>query len=114
MKIFNRIKGNIGEELATNFLKKQKYKILGRNYRNSIGEIDIIAKDKKVVVFVEVKARSSDEFGLPCEAVDYRKQQKIHSVASIFLKEKKLEDCEIRFDVIEVLDGEINHIKDCF
>ena len=114
MKDLNKVKGNIGEQLATDFLKKAKYKILERNYRSVIGEIDIIAKDKNTIVFVEVKTRSTLKFGLPCEAVDYRKQQKIHSVASIYLKNKKLEDSELRFDVIEVLDGEINHIKDCF
>ena len=114
MKIFNKIKGNIGEELASNFLKKEKYKILQRNYKNSIGEIDIIAKDKKTIVFIEVKARSTQIYGSPCEAVDRRKQQKIHNVASVYLSQKHLENNEIRFDVIEVLDGEINHIKDCF
>ena len=114
MKIFNRLKGNMGEDLATDFLKRKKYKILERNYKNRVGEIDIIAKDKKIVVFVEVKARTSDQFGLPCEAVDLKKQQKIHNVASVYLKQQKLEDSEFRFDVIEILDGEINHIKDCF
>lgn len=114
MKIFNRVKGLVGENVATQYLKKQKYKILERNYKNQIGEIDIIAKDKKVLVFVEVKARTSEMFGRPCEAVDFKKQQKIHSVASVYLKEHKLEDAEFRFDVIEVLGDEVNHIKDCF
>lgn len=114
MKIFNKIKGNIGEELATQFLKKEKYKILDRNFSTRIGEIDIIATKNKAIVFVEVKSRSSNEFGRPAEAVDYRKQQKIHLVAEQYLQKNNLEGKEIRFDVVEVLDGEITHLKNCF
>lgn len=114
MKIFNNIKGRIGEELAVKFLKGCKYKILERNFKNKLGEIDIIAKDRDIIVFVEVKSRSSSEFGLPCEAVDIKKQNKIRFVASLYLQTKKIEDKELRFDVIEVLDGEINYIKNAF
>ena len=74
MKIFNKLKGDFGEEKATRYLKKQKYKILKRNFKNSIGEIDIIAKQKDVIVFVEVKARISQKFGHPFEAIDEEKQ----------------------------------------
>lgn len=114
MKIFNKIKGDIGEELATQFLKKEKYKILARNYSTHIGEIDIIATKNSVIVFVEVKARTSNEFGRPAEAVNYRKQQKIHLVAEQYLQKYNLENKEIRFDVIEIFDGEVTHLKDCF
>jgi len=112
MKQFNKIKGDVGEELAAQYLKKNKYKIVERNYKNKIGEIDIIASQKKTIVFVEVKARTTDAYGLPCEAVNSTKQRKIRLVAEEYLKTHKAED--IRFDVIEVLDGEINHIADAF
>lgn len=114
MKKFNKIKGEIGEEIACKYLIKKRYKILDRNFKNSIGEIDIIAKDKKEIVFVEVKSRTTIEFGEPKEAVNNFKQQKIHNVALCYLKLKKLEDVSIRFDVVEVLDGEVNHIKNAF
>lgn len=112
MKKLNKIKGDIGEEIACQHLKKQKYKILERNYKNKIGEIDIIAQKKKEVVFVEVKYRSDDCFGLPSEAVGKSKQHKIRLVAEEFLSSHKFED--IRFDVIEILGEEINHIVDAF
>lgn len=65
MKKFNKIVGNVGETWAQNYLKKKKYKILEANYKNLIGEIDIIAKFKDTYVFVEVKTRATSEFGLP-------------------------------------------------
>ena len=114
MKIFNKLKGDIGEELATRYLIKNHYKILDRNFKNSIGEIDIIAKTKDIVVFVEVKYRSTNLFGEPKEAVNIFKQQKIQKVAMCYLKLKKLEDKNIRFDVIEILDDKINHIENAF
>ena len=68
--------GKIGEEAATKFLKKLGYKIIKRNYKNYYGEIDIIAKEKSCTVFVEVKTRTSINYGYASEAVDYRKSIK--------------------------------------
>lgn len=113
-KANNVITGNSGEDLACGYLKRNGYKILDRNYRNDIGEIDIIAKHKGVIVFVEVKCRTSDYFGMPKEAVGLYKQNKIRKVALGYLKHKRLGEPAIRFDVIEVLGGEINHIENCF
>ena len=110
--------GKKGELVAANFLKKQKYKIIEMNYKNKIGEIDIIAKDKEYLVFVEVKTRMSSMFGDPLEAIDEEKQFKIRNVATMFLVKNKLIDkVPIRFDVIAILgddDHEIRHIKDAF
>ena len=108
--------GDAGEKLAQKFLKKNKYKILQTNYRNNIGEIDIICFDKKekILVFVEVKTKSTDFFGLPREMVDERKQEKIRKVATAYLMEKKALESDVRFDVLEVLDGFITHIKNAF
>ena len=114
MKLFNRAKGVSGEMLAINYLKKNKYKILEQNYKNKIGEIDIIASQKDTLIFIEVKARSYKDFGSPCEAVDVRKQNKIRLVASGYLKEKRLFDTPVRFDVIEILDDKINYIENAF
>lgn len=85
-----KILGASGEQRAAEFLKEKGYKILGTNFSNKIGEIDIIAKDKEFVVFVEVKARSSKAFGLPSEAVNFHKQQKIRKVALSYLKSNKM------------------------
>lgn len=113
----NPVVGKSGENIVLNYLKKNSYKIIDKNYKNKIGEIDIIAFDKtnEELVFIEVKSRTSLEFGLPSEAVDFRKQNKIRITASLFLiKNKKYED-KIRFDVIEILNNEItNHIKYAF
>ena len=110
--------GKKGEIIAANYLKKQKYKILQMNYKNQIGEIDIVAKDKDYLVFIEVKTRISKAFGDPLEAIDEEKQFKIRNVATMYLMKHKLIDkVPIRFDAIAILgdeEYEIRHIKDAF
>lgn len=113
-KEYNSIQGAIGELCAKKYLESKKYKILEQNYKNKLGEIDIIAMDKKTLVFVEVKERSTLAYGRPGEAVNICKQQKIRSVASLYLVKNNLHDSPCRFDVIEVLGGEINHIENAF
>lgn len=114
----NKDFGTSAEEGAARFLRSQGYKIIQRNYRNKLGEIDIVAKDKDTICFVEVKCRRSDKFGLPCEAVSGLKQRKIARVAISFLKERQLLDAKARFDVVamESFGGEkkINLIKNAF
>ena len=111
----NKISGIKGETLAKQFLEKNGYKILECNYKNKIGEIDIIAKHQNTVVFVEVKQRQSLKFGYPREAVNYSKQQKIRRVATVYLKYKGLWDkINVRFDVVDVLGSEITHIENAF
>ena len=115
IKALNSIKGGYGESLAQSFIKKQlKYKILENNFKCVLGEVDIIAKDKNVIVFIEVKYKSSFCFGEPREKVTLHKQQKIKQVAQFYLKSKKMLDSMVRFDVIEVLDDKIEHIFDAF
>ena len=99
-----------GELLAKNFLRKKGYKILHTNYKTNLGELDIVAKDKKTIVFVEVKAKSKEKFGRPCEMVNNYKKIKIMQVAQQYQRKFGLFDIPCRFDVIEVLDKEINHI----
>lgn len=112
----NKILGNCGENLAYNYLKKQGLIILEKNYKNKIGEIDIICYNKSdnEICFIEVKTRSSNKFGLPCEAVNFRKQNKIKNVAKVYLITHKKLSSKVRFDVVEILDGDINYIKYAF
>lgn len=110
----SKVLGACGETIATEYLVKNGYKILDKNFSNSIGEIDIVACKNNLIVFVEVKARTSKKFGLPCESVNYIKQQKIKKVALSYLKMKKKLQTQCRFDVIEVLNNEINHIENAF
>ena len=113
-KMRNKIEGAGGEMMAASFLEDKKYKILEMNYSNVVGEIDIIAEKKKVIVFVEVKRRASNKYGRPAEAVDARKQRKIRKVAEMYLAEKHKELADVRFDVVEILDDEITHIENAF
>ena len=112
----NIILGKIGENKAVNYLKKQGLKIIETNYKNKLGEIDIICYNKSddEFVFVEVKTRTSLEFGLPCEAVNYYKQNKIKSVAKLYLLSHNKYGCKVRFDVLEIIGDDINYIKYAF
>lgn len=109
--------GKEGENIAEEFFRRKGFKILEKNYRTVFGEIDIIAKDKDVLVFIEVKARTDSAFGHPFEAVDRRKREKIRKVALCYMKRLKRE-CAARFDVlsINVEDGSrsIEHFRDAF
>ncbi len=113
-KQFNKVVGLKGELEALKYLKDNKYKILEQNYKNRLGEIDIIAFKKGVYVFIEVKSRDSLRFGRPSEAVDKSKQRKIRNTASLFLLQNKIHDKPIRFDVIEVIYDRISHIENAF
>ena len=114
----NQVYGNAGESAALAFLKKKKYKILEKNFRTIYGEIDIIARQKKTYVFVEVKTRASRGFGEPSDAVNRTKQRHIIHAAESYLDQNRFFDVDYRFDIIEVVgdkhDFEINHIEDAF
>ncbi len=110
----NKAEGVKGEVIASKYLKKNKYKILSTNYTCKLGEIDIVAEKRGVVVFIEVKLRNSLRFGHPREAVTTHKQKKIRMVAQLFLLERKLNNSSIRFDVIDILGENITHIENAF
>lgn len=110
----NKAVGIRGEALAAKYLESKDYEIIKKNYKNDYGEIDIIAAHNGYLVFVEVKTRSTLEFGFPSEAVDAHKRRKISQVASVYIRSKKLYDLPVRFDVIEICGEEINHIEDAF
>ncbi|MCF8051826.1 MAG: YraN family protein [Desulfobacterales bacterium] len=94
--------GQKGERLAAWYLKLCGYRVLEQNYRNRIGEIDIIAREGATLVFVEVKARKDDRFGPPKAAVTLKKQQKISQTALAYLKETRQMDRRARFDVVSI------------
>ncbi len=109
--------GKEGEAIAVDFITRKGFKIMEKNYRTSFGEIDIIAKDKDVIVFIEVKTRADSHFGYPFEAVTHRKRDKIRKVALCYMKGLKKEN-PARFDVLSIRleDGKaaIEHIRDAF
>jgi len=106
--------GNEGEDIACQYLEQKGYCIIARNYRRPCGEIDIIAADKKTLVFVEVKKRASNAFGGPIAAVTRAKQHKIVLTAQYYLKENAPKFDNIRFDVVCLLPGNIEHIEQAF
>ncbi len=110
----NRAFGGQGEADARAFLEHRGMRVLQMNFRRPTGEIDIIARQRRTIVFVEVKRRSSLRFGRPAEAVDRAKQGHILRTAALYLQENGLEDAPVRFDVVEVLPGEIRHIEGAF
>lgn len=102
MSLITKLLGKEGEDRAAQFLVKQGYRIMERNYRTRSGEIDLIALHKGVVVFVEVKTRTSSVFGAPELAVNVRKQQRMVRAALGYIKYKKLHQVPCRFDVVAI------------
>jgi len=112
----NRAAGNTGENMAAMYLRLRMYKILERNYYSPVGEIDIIAKKGETYIFLEVKYRRDASKGLPREAVNIYKQNKIRRTAQHYLAANNINEynTDIRFDVIEILGKEIRHLKAAF
>ena len=106
MSWLTKLLGDKGERLAASFLRGLGYKILARQQRNKLGEIDLVARDGDCIVFVEVKTRRSTAAGHPAEAVTTSKQQKLTNAALIWMKKQKLLGHACRFDVIAILTGE--------
>ena len=117
----NNIVGAWGESLAAAYLQKKKYKIVASGYRCRYGEIDLIAANKKYLVFVEVKLRKSSNFADAKDFVDYHKQNRLRTTAELYLSQNPTE-LLTRFDVIEIyapqgietLKPEIHHLEDAF
>ena len=107
--------GALGEEAAVKAIKKQGYKVLERNYRTKMGEIDIIAKDGEYTCFIEVRLRKNNDFGSPADTIDIRKQQKIIRTAKYYAVIKKIYDTPMRFDAVlinaDAKDGKLTNVK---
>lgn len=107
--------GTKEEALAAAFLKKQGYQIVEQNFRCRLGEIDIIARDGSVLVFLEVKYRKNDRYGNPAEAVTFRKQQKICKVADYYRMIHRISERQpCRFDVVAIQGEAIRLIQNAF
>lgn len=117
----SKLSGAWGEALAAEYLRKKHFKIVASGYHTRFGEIDLVAQDKKYLIFVEVKLRKTADFAKAMEYVDRRKQDKIRITASYYLSENPTR-LQPRFDVIEIyapegtqtLHPEINHMEDAF
>ena len=94
--------GVLGESLACDELRRRGYEILARRYRTRLGEIDIIARDGRTMVFVEVKARNGPEFGGAAAAVTVWKQRRVALMATDYLARRRVGDCPCRFDVVAI------------
>lgn len=113
--------GKFGEDLACRYLLQSGYKILARNFRCRLGEIDIIAQKDDVLSFIEVKTRMSQKYGSPAEAVTVSKQKRIYRCAEYYMQVKGIIHCipVLSFDVIEILKEDdrikaFNHYPHCF
>jgi putative endonuclease len=111
--------GKLGERFAVHYLKKKKYKIIERGFRLFRGDIDIIAYDGRILVFIEIKTRRGKRFGFPEEAVQSSKQKQIRKIAKGFISLNKLEKKACRFDVLaldyhESKGFKVTHFKDAF
>lgn len=111
-------RGKLGEDIALEFLTKKGYNLIERNYHSHFGEIDIIMKNDRYIIFVEVKLRKNSKYGTPAEFVTVKKQQKIIITAEDWIINNKTE-LQPRFDVIEIYMPEnkavsINHIENAF
>ena len=117
----NNLAGAWGEALAAEYLRKKRYQIEAVNYRSRFGEIDLIVRNKKYLVFVEVKLRKSEKFAAAREYVDRHKQDRLRITASMYLAQNPTE-LQPRFDVVEIYAPEgadtpkpiIEHLEDAF
>lgn len=120
MKKLNKEIGNHCEDIAKEYLKKNNYNIVDYNFRNLLGELDIICLQNNLLIVIEVKGRCNYDYGFPMEAVNISKQKTIIKVTNSYINYKNLKNVNIRFDVIEVyLNSEnafvrINHLQDAF
>ena len=110
----SRKEGVSGEELAIEYLKKQGLKVVEQNVRMTVGEIDVVCYDGDVLVFVEVKTRSTLAFGDPLEAIDRRKVQKYRKMAEEYIIRRRLFDKDARFDAVGIVGDSINYVPDAF
>lgn len=115
----NKALGERGEEIAVAFLRGQRFAIVERNFRCKAGEVDIIARDGKTLVFVEVKTRRNEAYGPPQLALTPFKQRQISKAALTWLAKKRLMEASARFDVVAIVLREhevpaIEHIRNAF
>ena len=106
--------GARGEAQAARWYTDNGYEVMARNWRCRDGEIDLIVRRQRTIVFCEVKTRTSDAFGLPAEAVTRAKRERLRHLAAKWLEESPVRPVGIRFDVAAILDGQLEIIEGCF
>ncbi|GIW22719.1 MAG: UPF0102 protein [Candidatus Sericytochromatia bacterium] len=107
-----RLIGKEAENFAINYLLKENYKILEKNFFSKFGEIDVIAEKDNTIVFIEVKYRKNSNYGLPYESINNIKKDRIIKTANLYLNNNL--DKNIRFDLISILNNKIEHFKNIF
>lgn len=107
--------GALGEEAAVKTLRKYGYRIVERNFKTKMGEIDIIARDGEYTCFVEVKLRKRNDFGTPADAIDSAKRRRIINTATLYAKMKNIYDTPMRFDAVlinaDTVDGKLENVS---
>jgi putative endonuclease len=116
---WKRFLGIFGEDTACEFLKKQGYRIIERNYKCKLGELDIIAKEKGVISFVEVKTLTAGKMETPLDTINLKKQRHIQQSALYYLNKEKMQNVDCRFDVVAIkykegAEPDIELIRDAF
>ncbi|RAL26187.1 YraN family protein [Thermoflavimicrobium daqui] len=112
--------GQVGEQAAADFLSKQGFQVITRNWSTRLGELDIIARDGEALVVVEVRTTTSQRFGFGYESIDMRKQQKVRRLALQYIHQQRITHIPLRFDVVSVLldqeriPKQIDHLKGAF
>jgi len=106
--------GRDGEDLAARLLARSGLKIVERNYRCRVGEIDIVARDRATLVFVEVRRRTRTDRGSALETVDLAKQRKVARVAQCYLLERRPKQQSFRFDVVGITGDDVVHVRDAY
>ena len=112
--LYKKLLGYLGEKKAQKYLKKQGYEILLTNYVTPYGEADIVCQKGSETVFIEVKTRTNEKFGRPCEAVDTKKQERYRRICEYYFLQNKMEMQNVSFAVIEILKNQINFIENAF
>jgi putative endonuclease len=106
--------GQDGEQQAANWYEANGYEVMARNWACREGEIDLVCRRNRTIVFCEVKTRSSTAFGTPAEAVTHAKRARVRAAAAQFLATSPVRPVQIRFDVVGVLDGELTVYQGAF
>ena len=106
--------GNDAEMVAVEFLKKNGYKIVEKNFNTRFGEIDVIALDGDTLAFVEVKYRKSADFGNPFDAIGFHKKARLRKTAWCYVKKYGISNADLRFDVVSILDDKIDLLRNAF
>jgi putative endonuclease len=110
--------GRTGEDVAAEHYRRLGFRVLERNYRCRYGELDLVVGGPGIVVFCEVKTRSTDRFGAPSEAVGFVKQQRLRRLAAQWLSHRRPGSVQVRFDVVSVIvrggRPEVTHVADAF